>query len=227
MAVEAQQAARLARKAARQAERRERILAAAFTVLGRDGAAGLSAASIAAEANMAAPGLYHYFESLDAVVVALATQAMEGHFARLEAAIAAAPDGVSALEALLRERVALYAEDPAGYEALQAAVRSGSLGRQFLEAVVYPASARINGALEARILADQGEGRVHPEVQGRLLANLVFLSADGIIGMAATMARLGGGLRAPIGALLDEAVAQLRRGCAPPGDAAQRPTPSA
>lgn len=216
------EAARLARKAARQQERRERILAAAAAVLARDGAVGLSAAAIAREANMAAPGLYHYFESLDEVVVALADRVMSEHFVRLEAAIDEAPDAVSALEALLRERVAQYTRDPAGYGVMQAAVQSGSLGRRFLEALVFPASARINGRLEARLLAEQAEGRLHPELQARLLANLVFLTADGIVGMAATMSRMGGSLRAPIEALVDEAVAQLRRGCAPVAESARQ-----
>ncbi|MEO0999251.1 MAG: TetR family transcriptional regulator [Pseudomonadota bacterium] len=60
-----------ARRPEQKAERRRAILAAAATVLDREGLEGVSLAAIAAEAGVVKSGLYRYFESREEILLRL------------------------------------------------------------------------------------------------------------------------------------------------------------
>ena len=83
-------------------QRRGEIVEAFLSVVGRDGPAAASSRAIAAELGVGAGALWHYFDSLDAVVAAACRQVLKGADARIAAA-AAGRRGLSALEATLCE----------------------------------------------------------------------------------------------------------------------------
>lgn len=83
-------------------QRRGEIVDAFLSVVGRDGPAAASSRAIAAELGVGAGALWHYFDSLDAVVAAACRQVLKGADARIAAA-AAGRRGLNALEATLCE----------------------------------------------------------------------------------------------------------------------------
>lgn len=212
--VDPKEAQRLARKQRRQEERRGRILDAARQVLAEHGAEALTIAAVAEAADVSPPSLYYYYSDKDALNDALIADAVEEEVEMALAAIDGITDGVEALEAYLRARVAFYLERPAAYELFFSTMIQGA-STELLAEVVYPASRRINERLEALLVADQQAGRVHPEVSARKLTNIAFCTAGGILELALGMARAGGALRFSVDELVDEACAHLRRGCRP------------
>ncbi|WP_250008629.1 TetR/AcrR family transcriptional regulator [Actinoplanes sp. M2I2] len=78
------------------------IVEAFLEVVGRDGPAAASSRAIAAELGVGAGALWHYFDSLDAVVAAACRRVLE----RTDARIASVTDGrrgLAAVDATLRE----------------------------------------------------------------------------------------------------------------------------
>ncbi|HVU01198.1 MAG TPA: helix-turn-helix domain-containing protein [Polyangiaceae bacterium] len=86
------------RRAREREQRRADILAAAFRVAERAGWAGFSVEQVAAEAELGRATIYGYFESFEALVLAMAEGALE----RLSARVAAAPELMEALDVPLR-----------------------------------------------------------------------------------------------------------------------------
>ncbi|WP_250034949.1 TetR/AcrR family transcriptional regulator [Paractinoplanes maris] len=83
-------------------QRRTEIVEAFLAVVGRDGPAAASSRAIAAELGVGAGALWHYFDSLDAVVAAACRRVLE----RTDARITSATEGrrgLAALDATLRE----------------------------------------------------------------------------------------------------------------------------
>jgi AcrR family transcriptional regulator len=83
-------------------QRRVEIVEAFLSVVGRDGPSAASSRAIAAELGVGAGALWHYFDSLDAVVAAACRQVLE----RTDARIVAATEGrrgLGAVDATLRE----------------------------------------------------------------------------------------------------------------------------
>ncbi len=122
----------------RHAETQEQILALAEQVLGDEGAEGLLLHRLATTLGYRTSALYRYFESKDALVLALLERAVDAIAIRVRAGMAEA-DGI----------VAGASQDvPAGERALLGIVLAG---RAYLEAAeAQPAHA----ALVARMLAD-------------------------------------------------------------------------
>ncbi|MCO8274249.1 TetR/AcrR family transcriptional regulator [Actinoplanes sp. TRM 88003] len=83
-------------------QRRGEIVDAYLSVVGRDGPAAASSRAIAAELGVGAGALWHYFDSLDAVVAAACRQVLVGTDARIAAATEGRR-GLTALDAMLRE----------------------------------------------------------------------------------------------------------------------------
>ena len=80
---------------------------------------------------------------------------------------------------------------------------------------VYPLSKRLNDRLEARLIAGQQAGVVHPDVQPRPLANAAWCMAQGILVTALGFVRSGGRMLFSVEDLLDETCANLIRGARP------------
>ncbi|HMR08311.1 MAG TPA: helix-turn-helix domain-containing protein [Polyangiaceae bacterium] len=98
------------RRARERQQRSDKILSAAFVVADRDGWSAFSVERVAAEAELGRATVYGYFESLEALVAALATKAL----GELSERLAAAPGLAESLDVPLR----LSQETPAAFDLL-------------------------------------------------------------------------------------------------------------
>lgn len=204
---------RLARRDRRRADRREAILAAARDVLVQHGLAGLTTAEVARAADVSKPAVYYYFDSKEALVGALAVQLLEAEVEALLAAIDAAPTGIEALAALVETKVDRYAGDLDAFRIAYVWPQLLGLPQTLLEESVYPLSTRVNDRLAKRLLS---EGELHPSLDPRRLANLAWITAHGILSLAASLDHAGGATSAPLSLLRDEACRLLRRAAKEP-----------
>jgi AcrR family transcriptional regulator len=202
---------REARKERRQQERRTELLAAARTVLAREGVAGLTMEAVAAAADVSKPAVFYYFRSKEELVGALAVEQLEAEVVVLEAAVAGAPSGVEALAALARAKVDFYAEDLDAFRVAYLWPQLIGLPPELLRERVYPLSQRVNDALEARLREDARQGRLAPGFEPRRLANLAWTTAHGLLALVAGLERAGGTTRHTLVQLRDEACALLLR----------------
>jgi AcrR family transcriptional regulator len=83
------------------------LIEAALTVLRGKGAAGFTVAEVLAEAGLSTRAFYRHFASKDALLLALFDADNDAVRARVDSAIAAAPDSVAALVAWLDQTLAL------------------------------------------------------------------------------------------------------------------------
>jgi AcrR family transcriptional regulator len=83
------------------------LVEAALTVLGRQGAAGLTVAEVLAEAGLSTRAFYRHFASKDELLLALFDADNEAVRARVDAAIDSAPDPHAALVAWIDQQLAL------------------------------------------------------------------------------------------------------------------------
>ena len=209
--------ARLGRKRRRRERRREDILEAAGELLRREGVAGFTIAAVAREADVSKPAVYYYFADRQALVSALARQVFDREIAHCLGVIAAAPDGLSAMAAHLKARVALYADDLDGYRLVFLWPQVFGVDRALLTEHVLPEADRVTSALEARLLEDRAAGRLHPDVHPRKLLNVEFATTQGILNMVSSMEMMGDNTRFTALALAEEAAASLVRGARAPG----------
>lgn len=205
---------RLARKARRQDKKKQAILAAARSVLIDSGLEGMTTAAVARAADISAPTLYYYYPSRQAIIDALALSLLQQDIVRMEAAVAQAADPIDALVAMVRAHVLHHAAQPEHYFLYEGISRAG-LSQEVLVTGVYPLSKRLNDCLEARLIAGQQSGVVHPDVRPRPLANAAWCMAQGILVTALGFVRSGGRMLFSVEELLDEACANLIRGARP------------
>jgi len=209
-------ATRIERRERRRATRRQAILAAARKVLVEQGIAALTIAEVARTAGVSKPAVFYYFGSREEIVGGLAVELLEGEVALLERAIDEAPSGVEALAALVRAKVDRYADDLDAFRIAYVHPQLVELPPDLLQRHVYPLSQRINARLERRLLADREAGALHPSLHPRRLANLAWITAHGILSLAASLEMAGGSTAATLAQLRDEACALMRRAATAP-----------
>lgn len=197
-----------ARKARRQAGRREAILAAAREVLLTDGLA-FTMDRVADRADVSKAGLYYYFDSREAILGALAVVALQREVEVLGRAIVGAPTGVEAIAALLRAKVELYRDDPDTFRILYLGSPLLGLADARILAELHPLAEVVVSALENKLVRDQRLGVLDPDVDARRLASLVAATAQGILATTLGLGDQGGALRFELAALCDEASAAL------------------
>ena len=211
----AREQARLARKAARQQAKRDRILGHARQLLAEGGPSALTMADLAAKASLSAPTLYYYFPGKDALADGLAELLVREETELLQAALARTSGGIESLTEVMAARLRYYIERPAAFRALYEHIMTLGISQEVLGKHVYPMSALTMGELERRLRADQEAGLVHCELDPRRFANVAFFTAQGILTTAIGMAAAGGNMRFGAEQLLVEAVAMVRRSAAP------------
>lgn len=175
-----------ARRARRQRSRersREDILAAARSVLLRDGIASMTLEAVAREAGMSKTGLYYYFSSKEALVFELVFGIWENQAQRVKEAVAPVQSGPEALAAIIRSTVEDFVPRMDDFRlAYLLGQVSGSSSLQ-LSPEQFERIRPINDTLlgdAARKLAEAGQpGPVDP----RLFAFLAFASALGLLTM--------------------------------------------
>jgi AcrR family transcriptional regulator len=203
------------RKAARQAERRERIVDAARRVVREHGAAGLTVTAVARAAHLSPPAIYYWFDDMHALTEVIAEEMLGEAMRVMVTAVARSESGLDALEAMIRAMVEHYGAHPEAFQLLHDNVAHTGISDGFRERVVYPRTMRLNGALEALLMADQARGALHADVDVRALTHVGWCTALGILSSTTTLARVGSENPVPQAMLLNEAVAQLRRGARP------------
>jgi len=207
---------RAARRERRRAARRCQLLDSARELLARGGLEGFTAAALAEAADVSKTSLFYYWESLDDLLEALALEELRAEERAVLDAIEAAPDGVEALAALVRAVLATHRGRLDLFRALQAWLRSAGAARHLFERELVPRAAAINDGLEAMLRAEQRAGRLHPEVHPRRLANVAYVSAMGLVSLAADLRALGGSTRFGLDELCEEACRALVRAAQPP-----------
>ncbi len=209
---EAKERERLARKARRHQGHRAALIAAARRILAARGVSGFSAAAVAAEAGVSKPAFYYYFPTVEALVAAWSEDALEGEATALVAAVDAAPDGIAALGALLRARVALYASDFDAFRLLYLWPQVLGMDPTATARIAYPRSARVQGRLEERLLECRAAGQLRVDVHPRRLSLVPWVTAQGLLSLASGLHAVGGGLRFPIEEMAEEACNALEAG---------------
>lgn len=209
--------ARLARKALRQQQQRQSILDAARQLLKSTGVSGFSIGRVAEEAGLSKSAFYYYFDSQEALIAALSEEVLEAEAEALVAAIQAAPSGIAALSSLLRARVAHYSSDFDSFRLLYVWPQVLGMDPEAVARIAYPKSARVQGLLEARLQADLGSGHLNPEAHPRLLSLVPWVTAQGLLSLAAGMQSVGGRLLFPLEQMVEEACKVLERGARLPG----------
>ena len=179
-----------ARKARQQRKRdrsRDDILAAARSVLNRDGIAAVTLEAVAREAGMSKTGLYYYFSSKEALVFELVFAALRLHAERVQTAVEATDTGSAALGAVIRHTVEAYSSQMDDFRLAFLLSQVTSSTHMQLSGEQLTRIRPLNDMLLAgatRLLAEgkstgQESGRVEP----RLLSFLAFLSAIGLLTM--------------------------------------------
>lgn len=175
-----------ARRARRQRSRersREDILAAARSVLLRDGIAAVTLEAVAREAGMSKAGLYYYFSSKEALIFELVFGIWEGQAQRVKDAVAPVPSGPEALAAVIRSTVEDFSPRMDDFRlAYLLGQVSGAPSLQ-LSPEQFERIRPINDTLLGDAARKLAEGDPPGLVDSRLFALLAFTSALGLLTM--------------------------------------------
>lgn len=175
-----------ARRARRQRSRersREDILAAARSVLLRNGIAAVTLEAVAREAGMSKTGLYYYFASKEALVFDLVCGIWESQAQRVQDAVAPVASGPEALAAIIRTIVEDFAPHMDDFRlAYLFGQVSGSSGLQ-LSSEQFERIRPINDILLGDAARKLAEANLPGLVEPRLFAFLAFASALGLLTM--------------------------------------------
>jgi AcrR family transcriptional regulator len=181
-------------------ERREKLLTAALTVIGRDGP-GASMDEMAAEAGITKPILYRHFGDRDGLIAAVANRFADELVTRLSESLSRPGSPRDRIEAAVRSYVGFIEEDPALYGFLtQGAHVSSVLQTGVIDRVAGVlrsaiAEAIVDAGLDARpaetwaygvvgMMHCAGAHWVSTESPARepLIGDLVSLVTDGLLG---------------------------------------------
>ncbi|GAB2607022.1 TetR family transcriptional regulator [Paractinoplanes abujensis] len=157
--------------------RRAEIVGAFLTVVAREGLAGAGSRAIAAELGVGAGALWHYFDSLDAVVSAACQRVLEEVDTRIAAA-AQDRRGLAALDATLREILPV-----SGQARDEAEVMIGFWGRLAVSRRPGPAAtealARWGDVVRRQLTEAVEDGELRPGVPVAALADVLLSVAIG------------------------------------------------
>jgi len=178
---------RQARRERRRDRSREEILAAARTVLLRNGVAAMTLEAVATEAGMSKTGLYYYFPSKDALVFELVYAASERHAHEVDEAVRNAGDGGSAVRAVIGETIRSFGTriDDFRLIFLLGQVTGDGTVRWSEEqfARLRPLNDLLLGTTAAMLRGENAKQGKQAPVEPRLMAFLAFLSAVGVLTM--------------------------------------------
>ena len=188
---------------------RDALIAAALTIVERDGAATLSLRGAARAAGVSATAPYHHFRDRAALVAAVATAGFERLQAGKVAALASGADPASQLVAGARHYVEFILDNPGLYRLMKSAELADRAAHPELETAAAAPAATLAGLVGQ--LASRGAlGATDPAT----VARSAWALAHGI-GMLALDAYLGD--RASVLALTEAAARALVAGYAVTG----------
>lgn len=175
--------ARHARRQRRIDRSREDILAAARSVLLRNGIAAVTLEAVAREAGMSKTGLYYYFASKEALVFELVFGIWETQAQRVKDAVAPVVSGSEALATVIKSTVEDFSPRMDDFRlAYMLGQVSGSSGLQLSPeqfARIRPINDTLLGGAAGKLADSDQPGLVEP----RLFAFLAFTSALGLLTM--------------------------------------------
>ncbi len=199
------------RKERQRAELREQILAAARTIVVREGFEALTMRKIADAIEYSAATIYLYFENREAIGRQLCTESFE-HLLRYMAPVAAVADPVERLRAIGRSYVAFGLENPEEYKLVfmtDSAFMESIFGEEMTTA--DDPGARAFGFLEQTVRACQDAGAAAAG-DATAIAEMLWTSVHGIVSMALTCRTA---LESPVEQLTETLLTTLTRGLAP------------
>lgn len=208
------------RTARRHQQRKERLVQTTRALLEDEGPAALTASKIAKACDLTASALYYYFENLETLLAAVHADLFREELEMAEAALSSAmgdasaeqPSGFATLAAVFRAKIRFGTDNPKRWRALYqgaAGIPSTSTG---LSDELVPLTHRFFARMEAALLADQQAGTLDANVQPRVLANLAFCQAQGILTMVLAAEAAGTNTLFASDVLVDTALATFRRG---------------
>jgi AcrR family transcriptional regulator len=186
------------------------LLDEALRMVREEGGDALTLQALGARMGLSKPALYYYWKSKDELLDAVVLDVLTRETHDVMSAIDQAPDGVAAVAAAARARVHHHARDLHGFRMLHALATRTVAPTTLL--AVYGLSARVNGALEKRLKEDRAAGLLDDHVKPRVLANLSWVVAEGVLSVASLMDAAGGNTRHSIDELIEHACETLVRG---------------
>jgi AcrR family transcriptional regulator len=188
----------------RRASSRQQILEEARGVLARVGPVRLTLELVAAELGMTKQALYYYYPSRSALLIELAVEELLAVANEVNVACAAAPDGASALEALIRTYVGHFLPrlDLHRLITIQFHERDELAAVSEPLARIRPINDLLYGEIEAKLQAE-APGRRRGR-RARRLAFTAHLAALGLLTMRAIVEKLDDPLLHDDAALIDE-----------------------
>ncbi|WP_183035958.1 TetR/AcrR family transcriptional regulator [Cupriavidus sp. UME77] len=154
--------------------RRASFLAAAASVVAREGYAGASLRKVAEEAGCTTGSLLHYFENKEAMIKAL----VESHFDEFESFIAPVHDPNDIKATFKRFVTWTNADDPARW-LVQFQLLAQAKGDPALAAIFQRRNAQYRSKRVALLERGQKEGLVRSDVPADLLADQLSAMGDG------------------------------------------------
>jgi AcrR family transcriptional regulator len=204
--------ARARLKQRRQQGSAEEVLGATREVLAEVGVHGLTVALVARKLGVTKQALYHYYPSKLALLLDLCIDELTQAAIVVRDACRAAPDGPSAVEALIRSFVRHHAARLDSFRLVmqhiptveQAQVTAADLAR------IRPINDIMFGVVEEKLAADQRARRIPKRVNPRRLAFSAHLAAIGLLSMKALVERFDDPLRYSDDELVDELCTAFR-----------------
>ena len=200
-----ERSAREDRRDRRRADRRRSILEAARAQLLDGGIAEFEISKVAARADVSKASVYYYFESKEELISDMAADSIRAEVEMLSAAIDEHENGVDALVAMIQAYVKYYGEDFSRFRLVYFWPQVLGIQQRVLTDSVYPLVAELNDRLEQKLIATRDAGGLVSDAHPRKLANLAWVTAQGLVSLAAGMDAVGGSTRFSLDELCEEA----------------------
>jgi AcrR family transcriptional regulator len=183
--------ARRTRQQRRRDRSRDEILAAARTVLLRDGITAVTLEAVAREAGMSKTGLYYYFASKEALVFELVFAALRRQAEAVEARVATAGTGPAALGAVIGATVEGYASQMDDFRLAYLLPQVSTAANLEMSKEQFARLRPLNDMMFAGAADLLAAGRKPGPIEPRLLTFLAFLSAIGLLTMKGLVESMG------------------------------------
>ena len=175
--------ARRARQQRRRDRSRDDILAAARTVLLRDGISAVTLEAVAREAGLSKTGLYYYFASKELLIFELMFGIWESQGERIRDAVEEVDNGPAALATIIRNTVETFAPQMDDFRLAFLFGQISSSSRMLVSPEQFdrirPLNNMILGGATEKLAGENRRSAVEP----RLLAFLAHVSALGLLTM--------------------------------------------
>jgi AcrR family transcriptional regulator len=209
----------------RGAETRERIITETRAALARHGQ-NLTLDQIAEAIGLTKQAILYHFPSKDRLLVELALLGIAEEADAMVAAVAHARTAASAVRRFLRANLTFHLGDLERFRLIyvRAQVFRGAKDsiRTDRDTRLYPVTARMYAALEAKLSEDAG---FPPHLEARTLAVAVHLAAIGYATLAGELEGVHEKMKLPFGRYIDELAAAIGGGLGPSTRPPRRPAP--